>query len=946
MILRELKAQNVHIAVKEKYVIDREGNKTDRIIECIAWWTPEQIRIARRFVSRSLAQTDGTFNTNEKRLLLQCFISVDNTGKTFQFLQAFSTAESAEIIRFLLQILEDHYFYDCPGFVVLIGDFSTGLSAGFAQKAVEDTKRAQKGKPKQCDLSSDKLQIEHYPLPTAPSRPKYEADSQTIIVDSDPDWPRAVQPIVRGVNIEVIILQYCTQHTAEAIKRKLIHSGYKKEHRNKIIDLIWKWIEAPTLDILDTARDSLILALKSDEKEYLTGWYQPKESQFCKAYTCQYRNLETYATQCIERNHFTVSQPLHKNLRVAEAIERICNYINSLTSDYKQRLSPSRITIPRLFDQDFFSLVARRITLFALEKCGPELMKAKQFYEHIVTSDINNIFDPKVGYQEGCSLPLQYQLPCKHWICYFYCNNKPIPINLFHPRWLIDSPSVIRLHQQIRLDNYDFSKGEPIEERHIGDRFAGTGEQLIVDTAIIIVERLKNLPPSEKEPFALTFKKMSDSLISQHDKKLERLETFPRRLPNPLIQPKVTFVPGRKRVLTGIESAQLQEEEATRRRRQAQIQGQKQAQDNTRQANYTAEVSRRQDEVAEEYNISRKVTDDDSVSSDSDEFLDIDKILSQRKPLQKQATPPLITPTSSRLVRTQKPTSKQASQNRREIKKQEKKKAQLKKTVDTTQQEEFELPFRSSQQVCNSSRFRILTNYMLYADRRVFTCKVKNILQKLQSQYTLRVGNRVQDQGLNLGLEYNFIFTQFGSAATLHSGCENGCKVTCVLQGNQGLLQVTLQPAEFPIWLVLGRWVWTAPRRLALMLHILVSDASGEEEDHNHGTRKIVYTQYFVTLTSCRGVKLTGTPSLLQMRCSSRHASHKRDSRQSLAICLAVRLGLGDCGSFVGVMTILECNSGFGGRALTEGRQLWSHAVTSSLRSQQMEQSGSAVSPW
>jgi hypothetical protein len=27
--------------------------------------------------------------------------------------------------------------------------------------------------------------------------------------------------------------------------------------------------------------------------------------------------------------------------------------------------------------------------------------------------------------------------------------------------------------------------------------------------------------------------------------------------------------------------------------------------------------------------------------------------------------------------------------------------------------------------------------------------------------------------------------------------------VTCVLQGNQGLSQVTLQLAEFPIWLVL-----------------------------------------------------------------------------------------------------------------------------------------------
>jgi hypothetical protein len=79
-----------------------------------------------------IAETDATFNTNEKHLLLQCFVGIDNTGSTFQFLQAFSTAESARIIRFLLQVLEDHFFYDCPGFAVLAGDFGKGLSKGFA----------------------------------------------------------------------------------------------------------------------------------------------------------------------------------------------------------------------------------------------------------------------------------------------------------------------------------------------------------------------------------------------------------------------------------------------------------------------------------------------------------------------------------------------------------------------------------------------------------------------------------------------------------------------------------------------------------------------------------------------------------------------------------------------------------------------------------------------
>ena len=159
-LLRELEAQEVHVAVKEKYMVDREGNKTDRIIECIAWWNAEQIRMARRFVSGLLAQTDGTFNTNEKRLLLQCFVGIDNTGKTFQFLQAFSTAESGDIIRFLLDLLKDHFFYDCPGFVVLMGDFSSGLSAGFALKAAEDTKDATITREKELVEKGKQIQYE------------------------------------------------------------------------------------------------------------------------------------------------------------------------------------------------------------------------------------------------------------------------------------------------------------------------------------------------------------------------------------------------------------------------------------------------------------------------------------------------------------------------------------------------------------------------------------------------------------------------------------------------------------------------------------------------------------------------------------------------------------------------------------------------------------------
>ena len=83
MLLYYLESQNVHVIIDEQYIVDKEGNKKDYIIQYIIQWTPEQIRMARRFVLDMVAKTDSTFNTNEKHLLLQCFVGIDNTGSIF-----------------------------------------------------------------------------------------------------------------------------------------------------------------------------------------------------------------------------------------------------------------------------------------------------------------------------------------------------------------------------------------------------------------------------------------------------------------------------------------------------------------------------------------------------------------------------------------------------------------------------------------------------------------------------------------------------------------------------------------------------------------------------------------------------------------------------------------------------------------------------------------------
>lgn len=69
-------------------------------------------------------------------------------------------------------------------------------------------------------------------------------------------------------------LQLCEWHTVEAIKRRLVAAGrYKKERRDEIIDMIWAWLKAPTIDNLKDNRKALLKALHHEEQVYLCDYY-------------------------------------------------------------------------------------------------------------------------------------------------------------------------------------------------------------------------------------------------------------------------------------------------------------------------------------------------------------------------------------------------------------------------------------------------------------------------------------------------------------------------------------------------------------------------------------------------------------------------------------------------------------------------------------------------
>jgi hypothetical protein len=158
---------------------------------------------------------------------------------------------------------------------------------------------------------------------------------------------------------------------------------------------------------LETNRNKLIQALESKEKEYLTGYYQPKEHSFCRAYTSRYLNLGVHSTQRNKKYHDVSGIRLSKNITVGRAIQIITDRVKRLPRQYEDRINKDRIATPRLIDRQFFQLYIGQFTIYCLELAKVELVQAKEFLHNLKDSEVEELeFDPEVGCTLECLFPL------------------------------------------------------------------------------------------------------------------------------------------------------------------------------------------------------------------------------------------------------------------------------------------------------------------------------------------------------------------------------------------------------------------------------------------------------------------------------------------------------------------------------------------------------------
>lgn len=179
-------------------------------------------------------------------------------------------------------------------------------------------------------------------------------------------------------------------------------------------------------------------------------------------------------------------------------------------------------------------------------------------------------FDLDMGCSFGCELPARFGLPCRHWMYSSVVEDCPLPLSLFHPRWLFDGPAVLYDCWVMSWDSElsPPARGPSLADRHASDRYAARGQQRVEASALAVLDKLKSLPPGMAEFFADSFAKGADSLLAQQDKKLASRKEFPATLPEPLIEETpLLYRKGKRRAMTGLEIADEKEKDASRQRR-------------------------------------------------------------------------------------------------------------------------------------------------------------------------------------------------------------------------------------------------------------------------------------------------------------------------------------------------------------------------------------------
>ena len=530
VLCTSLQSAGFRVAIRESYHLNPlTGERESRVVQQIFFCSSLQITLARRFINDWILQTDATFNTNVLRLPLSVITGATNTGHTFPVGLSFILSESAETFSFIDQQMDLLMWYDCNGPQVVLGDQAKGLISSI--KNGRDQRKAE-GK-------------------------------------------------------RAIILQLCAYHVASNMQTRFRKAGkYDEDKMKELTGQIWTYIQAPTMEELDTARENLLQNLQPAERTYLEKNWLEKEEQFCKVWTGTYPNLGAHTTQRVEGYHNVIKSCLNRQLSLPEACLRLSKQIQQLGRTVLQHESNDRHKTFRLLDREAFRLMVGKVTHFALHKLSVEWESTKEWARRLGEGRVDWEEEEEgpqpgpepldiPGCQSACELPVRFDLPCMHWMHACIELEIPIPLSLLHPRWLIDGPELTQdWRMSFQLAETDNGDEAPFPaaaafDRGRGDRMRGDGRDLVMQSALQGINiHDEQLTGNNKIKFAIALEKSNKNLISEFTANEERKENLPVQLPEALPTRKESLREfhahgnTRKRAMTSLEIVQDDQKKA------------------------------------------------------------------------------------------------------------------------------------------------------------------------------------------------------------------------------------------------------------------------------------------------------------------------------------------------------------------------------------------------
>ncbi|CZR69153.1 uncharacterized protein PAC_19053 [Phialocephala subalpina] len=227
--------------------------------------------------------------------------------------------------------------------------------------------------------------------------------------------------------------------------------------------------------------------------------------------------LITSPPQLTESYH-VVKKDLGPQLSLPNAIKKIIKQSDRPAKQYNQRINENRNIRPRIYDAEAFAEAFAECGQFLKHFCIDLVIR-----ESFATKDLGDTIG--LGLEDDFDLQEEkdrYCLPCKHWLLYYYVSRTPIPLSLFHPRWLLGGPEAVTFWEMSRspppppAPSPSSSLPPALPESRAtaqnAMRYKDQGREMMERAFYKAIQQHDSLPPGQREIFTHSFAQGSERL--------------------------------------------------------------------------------------------------------------------------------------------------------------------------------------------------------------------------------------------------------------------------------------------------------------------------------------------------------------------------------------------------------------------------------------------------